>query len=169
VLTTDELIGGVHDGVKKVAIDHRSLHEEVSAGDRILIDDGLFEFVVERIEGREIFTHVINGGRLKPRKGVNLPNIKLKISAITEKDRRDLQFAYDHGLDYVALSFVRDASRCQGADRSYADRYGRKFRSSPRSRSRRRSGTSTASSPWPTRSWWRAAIWGWKPRRRTCR
>ncbi|HMQ12699.1 MAG TPA: pyruvate kinase, partial [Candidatus Competibacter phosphatis] len=61
VLSTDELIGGVHDGVKKVAIDHRSLHEEVSAGDRILIDDGLFEFVVERIEGREIFTHVING------------------------------------------------------------------------------------------------------------
>ena len=110
VLSTDELIGGVHDGVKKVAIDHRSLHEEVSAGDRILIDDGLFEFVVERIEGREIFTHVINGGRLKPRKGVNLPNIKLKISAITEKDRRDLQFAYDHGLDYVALSFVREAA-----------------------------------------------------------
>ncbi len=110
VLSTDELIGGVHDGVKKVAIDHRSLHEEVSAGDRILIDDGLFEFVVERIEGREIFTRTINGGRLKPRKGVNLPNIKLNISAITEKDRRDLQFAYDHGLDYVALSFVREAA-----------------------------------------------------------
>ena len=109
VLSTDELIGGVHDGVKKVAIDHRSLHEEVKAGDRILIDDGLFELTVERIEGHEIATRVINGGRLKPRKGVNLPNIKLKISAITDKDRRDLQFAYDHGLDYVALSFVREA------------------------------------------------------------
>ncbi|MDG4552815.1 MAG: pyruvate kinase [Candidatus Competibacter sp.] len=110
VLSTDDLIGGVHDGIKKVAIDHRDLHEEVNPNDRILIDDGLFEFVVERIEGREIFTRVVNGGRLKPRKGVNLPNIKLRISAITEKDRRDLQFAYDHGLDYVALSFVREAA-----------------------------------------------------------
>lgn len=109
VLTTAELVGGVHDGLKKIAIDHPSLHEEVKPGDRILIDDGLFEFTVERIEGREIFAQVVNGGRLKPRKGVNLPNVKLKISAITDKDQRDLQFAYDHGLDYVALSFVRDA------------------------------------------------------------
>ncbi len=109
VLTTDDVVGGVHDGVKKIAIDHRSLHEEVKPGDRILIDDGLFELTVERIEGREIFTQVVNGGRLKPRKGVNLPNVKLRISAITDKDRADLQFAYDHWLDYVALSFVRDA------------------------------------------------------------
>ncbi len=109
VLSTDELVGGVHDGVKKIAIDYRSLHDEVKPGDRILIDDGLFELTVERIEGREIATRVVNGGRLKPRKGVNLPNCKLKISAITEKDRHDLQFAYDQGLDYVALSFVRAA------------------------------------------------------------
>ena len=109
VLTTDELVGGVHDGVKKVAIDHRSLHEEVKPGDRILIDDGLVELKVERIAGHDIFTTVVNGGRLKPHKGVNLPNIKLNISAITAKDRRDLAFAYEHELDYVALSFVRDA------------------------------------------------------------
>jgi len=110
VLTTDEIIGGIHDGVKKVSIDHRSLHEEVQSKDRILIDDGLFELTVDQIEGQEIFTRVVNGGRLKPRKGVNLPNIKLNISAITDKDRRDLAFAYEHELDYVALSFVRDAS-----------------------------------------------------------
>ena len=110
VLSTDELVGGVHDGVKKVSIDHRNLHEEVHSGDRILIDDGLLECTVERVEGHDIFTHVVNGGRLKPRKGVNLPNIKLKISAITEKDRHDLQFAFEHDLDYVALSFVREAA-----------------------------------------------------------
>ena len=109
VLTTDEIIGGIHDGVKKVAIDHRSLHEEVRPGDRILIDDGLFELTVERITGHDIFTTVVNSGCLKPHKGVNLPNIKLKISAITDKDRRDLAFAYEHELEYVALSFVRDA------------------------------------------------------------
>lgn len=110
VLTTNDLVGGVHEGVKKVAIDHRTLHEEVHPGDRVLIDDGLFEVTVDRIEGQEIFTRVVNGGRLKPRKGVNLPNVKLKISAMTDKDRADLQFAYDHELDYVALSFVRDAN-----------------------------------------------------------
>ena len=109
VLTTDGLVGGIHDGVKKIAIDHSGLHEEVQAGNRVLIDDGLIELTIERIEGHEIFTRVINGGRLKPRKGVNLPNIKLKISAITTKDRADLAFAYEHDLDYVALSFVRDA------------------------------------------------------------
>ena len=109
VLTTDDLVGGVHDGMKKVAIDHRSLHEDVKPGDRILIDDGLFELKVERIAGHDMFTTVVNGGRLKPHKGVNLPNIKLNISAMTAKDRRDLAFAYDHELDYVALSFVRDA------------------------------------------------------------
>ena len=109
VLTTDDLVGGLHNGMKKIAIDYPGLHEEVRAGDRVLIDDGLFELTVERIEGHEIFTRVINGGPLKPRKGVNLPNIKLKISAITAKDRTDLAFAYEHGLDYVALSFVRDA------------------------------------------------------------
>ncbi|MER2527358.1 MAG: pyruvate kinase [Candidatus Competibacter denitrificans] len=127
VLTTDDLVGGLYDNVKKIAIDHRTLHEEVKPGDRILIDDGLFELTVERIEGHEIFTQVVNGGRLKPRKGVNLPNIKLKISAITEKDRADLQFAYDHGLDYVALSFVRDAEDVKELIDFMLTNYGRKI------------------------------------------
>ncbi|HAO32893.1 MAG TPA: pyruvate kinase [Candidatus Competibacter sp.] len=126
-LTTDDLVGGFHDGVHRIAIDHRSLHEEVKAGDRILIDDGLFEMTVERVEGRDILTRVVNGGRLKPRKGVNLPNIKLKISAITDKDRADLQFAYDHGLDYVALSFVRDASDIKELIDFMLTHYGRKI------------------------------------------
>jgi pyruvate kinase len=127
VLTTDDLVGGVHDGVKKIAIDHRSLHEEVKPGDRVLIDDGLFELTVERIEGHEIFTQVVNGGRLKPRKGVNLPNVKLKLSAITDKDRADLQFAYDHWLDYVALSFVRDANDVKELIDTMLTTYGRKI------------------------------------------
>ena len=127
VLTTEDVVGGVHDGIKKIAIDHRDLHEEVKSGDRILIDDGLFELTVERVEGREIFTRVVNGGRLKPRKGVNLPNIKLKISAITDKDRAYLQFAYDHGLDYVALSFVRDADDVKELIDTMLTTHGRKI------------------------------------------
>ena len=127
VLTTDEVVGGVHDNVKKISIDHRDLHEEVKTGDRILIDDGLFELTVERVEGRDIITRVVNGGRLKPRKGVNLPNVKLRISAVTAKDRADLQFAYEHGLDYVALSFVRDAEDIKELIDFMLTTYGRKI------------------------------------------
>lgn len=127
VLTTDDLVGGVYDDVKKISIDHRTLHEEVKAGSRILVDDGLFELTVERVEGREILTRVVNGGRIKPRKGVNLPNIKLRISAITDKDRADLAFAYEHGLDYVALSFVRDADDVKELIDFMLTHYGRKI------------------------------------------
>ncbi len=127
VLTTDDLVGGLYDGVKKIAIDYPGLHEEVRAGDRVLIDDGLFELTVERIEGHEIFTRVVNGGPLKPRKGVNLPNIKLKISAITAKDRADLAFAYEHNLDYVALSFVRDANDVKELIDAMLTTHGRKI------------------------------------------
>ncbi len=127
VLTTQDLVGGIHNGMKKIAIDHRSLHEEVRSGDRILIEDGLFELTVERVDGPDIVTKVINGGRLKPRKGVNLPNIKLAISALTDKDRRDLAFAYEHELDYVALSFVRDARDIQELVDLMLSTYGRKI------------------------------------------
>jgi len=127
VLTTADLVGGIHDDVKKIAIDYGGLHEEVHPGARVLIDDGLFELTVDRIEGQEIFTRVLNGGRLKPRKGVNLPNLKLKISAITDKDRRDLQFAYEHDLDYVALSFVRDADDVKELIEVMLSTYGRKI------------------------------------------
>ena len=113
VLTTDTLTGGVYQGLKKVSIDYPTLHEEVRPGDHILIDDGLIELMVERSVGHDIVTQAVNGGLLKPRKGVNLPNIKLNISAITAKDREDLSFAYEHELDYVALSFVRDAQDVQ--------------------------------------------------------
>jgi pyruvate kinase len=109
VLTTEDITGGTIDGIKKVSIDYPNLHNEAKAGERILLDDGLLELKIDRIEGKNIITRVINGGQLKPRKGVNFPHIKLNISAITDKDKSDLKFAFDNNLDYVALSFVRDS------------------------------------------------------------
>ena len=108
-LTTEEITGGIIDNQKIISIDYKNLHKEAKPGDRILLDDGLMELKVEKIDGMKISTRVINGGKLKPRKGVNLPHIKLNISAITEKDKNDLRFAFDNDLDYVALSFVRSA------------------------------------------------------------
>lgn len=109
VLTVRNIAGGTVNGKKTASIDHTTLAEEASKGNRILIDDGLIELRVEKIEGTEIITSVVNGGILKPRKGVNLPHIPLSISALTDKDRKDLNFAFEHDLDYVALSFVRHA------------------------------------------------------------
>lgn len=107
IITTEAIVGNN----QKVSIDYTNLHNEVKPGNRILLDDGMLELVVESIEGKNIITRVIDGGVLKSRKGVNLPNISLSnIPSVTEKDRADLKFAFDQNLDFVALSFVRKAN-----------------------------------------------------------
>ena len=94
----------------KASIDYPSLHEEVGEGDRILIDDGLVSLQVERVEGCDIHTRVVEGGSVKSHKGVNLPHTVLKnILSFTEKDRNDLYFAFANNVEFVALSFVRTA------------------------------------------------------------
>lgn len=83
------------------------LPREVKPGNRILLADGLIELRVERVKGRDVLCQVVEGGELGEHKGINLPGLPLKISALTAKDRADLQFGIEQGVDYVALSFVR--------------------------------------------------------------
>ncbi len=109
VLTVREMEGGEENGVKTVSVDYAALAGEARPGHRVLVDDGLIELKVEQVAGQNIRTRVVGGGVLKPRKGVNLPHVPLSVSAITEKDRRDLEFAFTNELEYVALSFVRRA------------------------------------------------------------
>ena len=97
-------------GPGQVTVDYPHLAREIRPGDRILMDDGNLEVRAEAVEGDAIVTTVIFGGRLTSRKGVNLPGVKLSISALSEKDRADLAFALDLGVDAVALSFVRSAA-----------------------------------------------------------
>ncbi|MDX9809852.1 MAG: pyruvate kinase [Sphaerochaetaceae bacterium] len=107
ILTSESIIGDK----KRVSIDYPSLSEEISIGSRILIDDGLIALRVTGVDHKEIHCVVEEGGTLRARKGVNLPNVPLKhLSSFTEKDKRDLNFAFEHDVDYVALSFVRSAS-----------------------------------------------------------
>ena len=106
VLTTQETPGTA----SRVQVNFPSLPSSVSPGGRILVDDGRLELGVKKIQGTEVFTEVIQGGTLKAHKGVNLPGAKLEFSALTEKDLRDLDFGLDHGVDALALSFVRSAS-----------------------------------------------------------
>jgi pyruvate kinase len=84
-----------------------SLHQDVKKGERLLLDDGLLEVVVERIEGRRVFTEVVQGGLLTSHKGLNLPGTKLKLPALSDKDRADTLFGVSLGVDFIALSFVR--------------------------------------------------------------
>ncbi len=86
------------------------LAREVSPGARILLRDGLIELRVQSIRGKDVISHVLNGGMLGEHQGINLPGTALSIPALTEKDRKDLEFGLVHGVDAIALSFVRSAA-----------------------------------------------------------
>ncbi|MFH1705117.1 MAG: pyruvate kinase, partial [Patescibacteria group bacterium] len=88
----------------------QSLHQDIKKGERIFLDDGLLEAVVEKIIGRRIFTQIVQGGLLKSHKGLNLPGTNLRLPALSEKDRADAIFGCKLGVDFIALSFVRSAN-----------------------------------------------------------
>jgi pyruvate kinase len=86
------------------------LARELTPGARILLSDGLIELRVRAVRGDDVLCDVINGGMLGEHKGINLPGIALSIPALTKKDRKDLEFGLNHGVDAVAFSFVRSAA-----------------------------------------------------------
>ncbi len=92
-----------------VSIDYPYLAEEAQLGEQILLDDGLLELEIVAIDGLAVVCEVVEGGILKSRKGVNLPNLNLRLPSMTEKDRKDLEFGISQGIDWVSLSFVRQA------------------------------------------------------------
>lgn len=104
-LTTEDIVGD-----ETIAhINYSGLNEDVSEGNRILIDDGLIELHVKEVKGQKIVCQVINGGELGERKGVNVPNVPIKLPALTDKDKEDIRFGIESGFDYIAASFVRSA------------------------------------------------------------
>lgn len=92
-----------------VSIDYPYLAEEATPDTQILLDDGLLELRVKSIEGSLVRCQVIKGGTLKSHKGVNLPSLDLRLPSMTEKDKLDIEFGLQHGIDWVSLSFVRRA------------------------------------------------------------
>ncbi len=88
---------------------YREIASDVGPGSRILLDDGNLELRVERTEGPDLRCVVIQGGMLKDRKGINLPDSNVSAPSLTDKDRADALFALDLGVDFLALSFVRRA------------------------------------------------------------
>ena len=104
-LTTDEVEGDEN----KVSITYEGLIHDISVGKKILIDDGLIELEVKDVTEKDIVCKVINGGELGQRKGVNVPNVPVRLPALTEKDKEDILFGVGRGIDFIAASFVRSA------------------------------------------------------------
>ncbi len=98
---------GIKSTAKHITISYDALHDDVTLGGTVLIDDGQLELVIERIEGRRIHARVVAGGVLRSRKGVNLPRVRTTGPALTTKDLQDLAVGIELGVNLVALSFVR--------------------------------------------------------------
>jgi len=102
----------VHEGEDRageIPITYDHLATDVHEGDRILIDDGLIELIAIEVASPKVRTRVLNGGVIRPHKGLNLPGVQVSAPSITAKDAADIEFAVDQQLDYLALSFVRRA------------------------------------------------------------
>ncbi|MEI6494645.1 MAG: pyruvate kinase [bacterium] len=110
VLTTKKIIGDEH----KAYVNYAKLPKEVKKGGTIFLDDGKKRLEIEKIVGSEIHCRIIAGGETKGRRGVNVPGAYLSLSSLTDKDRDDLVFGVKNDVEYMALSFVRQAKDVQG-------------------------------------------------------
>jgi pyruvate kinase len=104
-ITTEEIIGSK----SIISSNYKYLHSDAAIGDLILIDDGLIKLKVNEIKNVSVICKIIEGGVLKPRKGMNMPDMKLSVSSITEQDKINIKFLLKHRVDFIALSFVREA------------------------------------------------------------
>ncbi|HLL53465.1 MAG TPA: pyruvate kinase [Myxococcaceae bacterium] len=118
-ITVDESVLGTQE---LVSTTYPHLAADVNVGDRILLDDGLLELKVKSTDKRQLIrTEIIHGGILKNNKGINLPGVALRADALTAKDREDLIFGLKAGIDFVALSFVRQPSDIDQARAAMAE------------------------------------------------
>ncbi len=95
---------------QRVGIDYKALPNDVNVGDTLLLDDGRLRFTILKIEDGDIHCEVMNSGKLSNHKGINRRGGGLNAKALTEKDKQDLQYAVQLSMDYIALSFPRDAN-----------------------------------------------------------
>ena len=96
-----------------VSTGYGGITRDLQPNDKILMDDGLIELRVESKDKTDLFCKVVTGGVVREHKGINLPGITSSIDAVTEKDKKDLDFGLDMGIDFVAASFVRNAGDVQ--------------------------------------------------------
>lgn len=102
-LTTDEVIGNR----ERVSVTYKELPKDLEVGNMVLIDDGLVELEVIEINDTEIICKALNYGVIKDRKGINIPNVKINLPALTESDIEDIKFGIKNDVDFIAASFIR--------------------------------------------------------------
>ena len=103
MLTSREIVGND----KICSQTYERLSSDVKPGNFVLIDDGLIALEVQETTDTDVICRVVNGGELGQKKGINVPNVDVKLPAITEKDKEDILFGISQGIDYIAASFVR--------------------------------------------------------------
>jgi pyruvate kinase len=111
ILCTGDFLGNA----ERIPHTYRPLARDVKPGDPILLDDGLLQLKVESVKGDEVQCLIVDGGLLKDKKGMNLPGSALSVPALTEKDKKDIVFGRELGVDWFALSFVRNPGDIQEA------------------------------------------------------
>jgi pyruvate kinase len=117
-ITTQEVLG--RPGL--ISTIYKALPSDVRAGSRILMDDGLIELKVQSVTEDIVNCVVVEGGILKDLKGINLPGVNVSSPSLTAKDRIDLEFCLEKGVDYIALSFVRKSEDVESLKKIIADR-----------------------------------------------
>lgn len=103
ILTTEDIVGDD----KMISVSYKGLPEDVHPGDIILIDDGLIELGIDKVEDGKIYCVVTNEGALGEKKSINVPNVSINLPGLTEKDESDLIFGIEQDVDFVAASFIR--------------------------------------------------------------
>ncbi|ANF95279.1 pyruvate kinase [Paenibacillus bovis] len=103
ILTTEEILGDA----ERIGVNYPQLNQDVHAGDRILLDDGLIDLTVREVRDSEIVCDIVSGGTIKPRKGVNLPGIHTSLPGVTERDVMHIHFGLEQHIEMIAASFVR--------------------------------------------------------------
>lgn len=109
VLTSDSM----HDGTEKVPVSYQNLHLDLSVGDVIMADDGVLMFVVIAIDGKDIICRAEVDGQLKSRKGINVPMVKFNLPMVSERDIQMIEFACEHDIDFIGLSFVETGEQVE--------------------------------------------------------
>ena len=116
---TDEIKDGI------IPVDYKGIANDVTVGEKILLDDGRVGLRVEKVIDTKVYTKVEHGTLIKPRKGINIPGVQASLEAVTQKDKQYIKFALEQNADYIALSFVRKAEDIKCA-RYYTKAYGDK-------------------------------------------
>ena len=122
-LTTDDIIGDE----TRVAVSYDRLPKELTVGEKILVNDGLVELVVDEIKGNDIICTVTQGGALSDRKSMNFPGKVMKHEYLSEQDKEDLLFGIENGVDFVAASFVSNKQNAMDLRRFLNDHGGREI------------------------------------------